>query len=247
MKRLNILLTLALLTPSLFTLSYATNICCAITINHSAQDQEERNVGSFKGITSGGSLTVKVTMGNKESVRLEGDAEAIADLITEVKSGVLTIRPKTKWSDWSRKYKRPNVTAYIHAKKITSLTMSGSGNMEVQNNINSNELVTTLSGSGSIKAIANVSSFTGIISGSGILDLTGKSEQSNLTLSGSGEFNGKRFAVSTLSVQVSGSANVYIAATKNIDAVISGSGNVYYTGNAKVSKTTIGSGRVQKM
>jgi hypothetical protein len=241
MKKFSILVLLALM-----VINYSASACNEITITRSRQ-QEDRTIGSFKGIAAGGALKVKVTMGNKETIRLEGNADAIAELTTVVIDGVLTIKPKTKWSDWSRKFKRPDVTAYITAKKLTSLTMSGSGNMEVINGINSTDLVATLSGSGSIKAIANVKNFTGVLSGSGNLNLTGKASESNLTLSGSGEFNGKGFSVNDLSVQISGSANVYIAASERIDAVISGSGNVYYSGNARISKTTIGSGRVRKL
>lgn len=241
MKKLNILILLTLL-----TINYKASASSEITISTTGR-QEEKTIGSFKGIASGGPLNVKVTLGNKESIRFEGDADAIAELTTVVVDGILTIKPKTKWNDWSRKYKRHNVTAFITAKKVTSLTMSGSGNIEVSNGINSSELVATLSGSGSIKAISNVKTFTGVISGSGNLNITGKADNSNLTLSGSGQFNGKGFSVNDLSVQISGSADVYIGASQSIEAVISGSGNVYYTGSPKISKTTIGSGRVRKI
>ena len=241
MKKLNILILLAFL-----TISYTASASSEITISTTGR-QEERAIGSFKGIASGGPLNVRVTIGNKEAIRFEGDADAIADLTAVVIDGVLTIKPKTKWNDWSRKYKRPNITVFITAKKVISLTMSGSGNMEVSNGISSSELVATLSGSGSIKAIANVKTFTGVISGSGNLSITGKANNSNLTLSGSGQFNGKGFSVNDLSVQISGSADVFVAAGESIEAVISGSGNVYYTGSPKVTKTTIGSGRVRKL
>ncbi|AMQ01529.1 hypothetical protein AY601_4700 [Pedobacter cryoconitis] len=240
MKKLNTLLLLALV-----TLGYYVNAKSAIRINKSFTE-EERPVGSFKGVATGGPLTVKITMGNKESLRLEGDQEAISNLTTEVISGVLTIKPKTKWNDWSRKFSSAHVVVYITAKKISSLTMSGSGNIEVENSINSPELVATLSGSGGITASANVKSFTGIISGSGAIKLSGKADASNLTLSGSGGFKGRDFSVNDLSAQISGSANVYITANKSIEAVISGSGSIRYSGNAVVRKTVIGSGSVRK-
>lgn len=244
MKKLTTLLILALLVSN-----YSANAknCCEITISRTAPQQEERTTGSFKGIASGSSLKIKVTLGSKESIRFEGDADAIADLITEVKDGILIIRPKTKWNDWSRRHRDADITVYISAKRLTSLTMSGSGSLEVLNPINSSELITTLTGSGSISATANVKSLTGVISGSGSLDLKGKSNEANLTLSGSGQFKGKSFSVNDLSVQISGSASVYITANEKIDAVISGSGNVYYSGNATIEKTTSGSGRVRKM
>ncbi|MBB5636439.1 hypothetical protein HDF26_004983 [Pedobacter cryoconitis] len=240
MKKLSSLLLLAFL-----AFNYNANATGPIKTTRSF-NEEERPIGSFKGVATGGSLTIKITMGNKESLRLEGDQEAIANLVTEVNSGILTIKPKTKWNDWSRRYNRAQVTVYITAKKLSSLTMSGSGNMEVENAINSPELVATLSGSGGITAIANLKTFTGTISGSGSIKLSGKADNSNLTLSGSGGFKGKDFAVNDLSAQISGSANIYITANKTIEAVISGSGGIRYAGNATVKKTIIGSGSVRK-
>jgi hypothetical protein len=240
MKKLNSLLLMTFL-----TFIYNANAKGPIKITKSFSE-EERQVGSFKGVASGGPLTVKITMGDKESVRLEGDQEAIANLTTQVTSGILTIKPKTKWNDWSRKYNRTKVTVYITAKKITSLTMSGSGNIEVENSINSPELSATLSGSGGITAIANVKAFTGTISGSGAIKLSGKADDASITLSGSGGFKGKDFTVNDLSAQISGSASIYITANKTIAAVISGSGNIHYSGNPIVKKTIIGSGNIKK-
>jgi len=221
-----------------------TNKAGAVTINKFAT--QERTVSNFKGIAAGGPIDVKVTLGNTESIRFEGNQDAIAELVTEVANGILTIKPKTKWNDWSRRYRDAEITVYINAKKLSSLTMSGSGNLEVTNAINGYELVSTLSGSGSIKATANVKSFTGVLSGSGNINLSGKSDDSNLTISGSGSFKGKSFAVTKVSVQISGSADVYIKANQSLDAVISGSGSVIYSGDATVKKTIIGSGSVSK-
>ncbi|MCX2485421.1 head GIN domain-containing protein [Pedobacter sp. MR2016-24] len=242
MKKLNTLLLLAFL--SFF--AKAGSASSPIDM-HQSFLQDERQIGAFKGIAAGGPLNIQVTIGNKESVRLEGDEEAIADLITEIKDGILIIRPKTKWNDWSRRYRNVKVTAYISARRLNSLTMSGSGSMEILDPINSSELVTTLSGSGSIKAAANLKSFTGVISGSGSLNLKGKANNSNITLSGSGSFMGKSFSVNDLSAQISGSASIFINAQSSIEAVISGSGNILYTGDPKIKKTVLGSGRVSKL
>lgn len=241
MKRLNIFILLTAL-----TFSYGANAHTPAvkTINL----HQERTIGEFKGIASGGSVRIKLTMGSKEALRMEGDAAAIAELTTEVENGILIIKPKTKWNDWSRRYNRAIVTVYITAKRITSLTLSGSGSIETLNTINSpSELVTTLSGSGSIDATANVKSFSGVISGSGALNIKGKTSNSNLSLSGSGSFQGKNFSVDQLSVQVSGSADVYVHVNEKIEAVISGSGSIQYSGNPAIKKTIIGSGSISKM
>ena len=240
MKALNIFLLLAFF--SISQIAGATEP----TRNNQTTQQEERAVGTFKGIASGGSVMVMVTMGNKETIRFEGDEEAIAQLITEVKNDVLIIRPKTKWNDWSRRYRDAKVTVYINAKKLNSLTMSGSGGITVSNTINTSELVATLSGSGGIKAATSCKSLVGVISGSGTLYINGKADNTNLTLSGSGSFFGKNFTAQRLSAQISGSANVFINVEDHIEAVISGSGSISYSGNPKIEKTIIGSGRIKK-
>lgn len=210
--------------------------------------QDERQVRNFNGVAAGGPIKIIIKMGNTEGLRLEGDQDAIAQLDVKVKEGILVIEPKTKWNDWSKKFNNAKVTAYITAKKLTSLTMSGSGMMTVEGPINGSELVATLSGSGSIKGTANLSSdFVGVVSGSGSLNFDGKADESNITISGSGSFNGKGFSVNELSTQISGSGSVNIQVEKELDAVISGSGSVNYSGNARVEKTTVGSGRVRKV
>lgn len=242
----------ALVILALFLFSYTSGIASAKSNsahaikNNISAFQDARPLGSFKGIAAGGPLNIKVTMAGTESIRFEGDKDAIAELVTEVVNGILTIKPKTKWNDWSRRHRDVEITVYISAKRLSSLTMSGSGNLEVTNAVNGPELVSTLSGSGSIKATANVKSFTGVLSGSGNINLTGKSDDSNLTISGSGSFKGKSFSAAKVSVQISGSADVYIRATQNLDAVISGSGSVVYSGDATVKKTIIGSGSVSR-
>ena len=207
---------------------------------------DERQVRNYNGVAVSGSINAVVTLGSQESVRLEGDADAIAELITELKGGILIIRPKTKWNEWGRKFKSAKITAYITAKKLSSVTVSGSGRLEVKGNVDTNDLSATVSGSGNISVAANTKSFTGVISGSGNIHASGKSNATTVTIGGSGNFDGKGLTTETLSTQISGSGSVYITANKSIEAVISGSGTVNYSGNASVEKTVSGSGSVRK-
>lgn len=242
MKKLNILLLLAL-----FTIYSSSNATEPNPLMATPQQQEER-LGSFNGIAAGGPIAIKVTLGNKESIRMEGDEEAIADLVTAIEKGILIIRPTAKkWGDWSRRHKNAKVTAYVTAKKLSSLTMSGSGSLSVENPIHTSTLAATLSGSGSISTSANCKSFVGVISGSGVLNISGQANHTNITMSGSGNFAGKNFSADQVSVQISGSASIYMDVQKSIEAVISGSGNLLYTGNPTVTKTIIGSGRIKKV
>ncbi|WP_316830852.1 head GIN domain-containing protein [Pedobacter aquatilis] len=231
----------------LFTTSFSAIANFPVTTSTSKLSGDERDVKNFSGVAAGGPINVVITLGSTESCRFEGDEDAISTLITEVKGNVLIIRPQNSWTSWEHKYENKKITAYVTAKTITSLTMSGSGNMSVKGNVNSKTLSATLSGSGSITTSANVDDFNGVISGSGKLNINGSADDAKVVISGSGNFSGKGLSVNNLSTTVSGSGTIDIKAEQTIRAVISGSGNVNYTGNATVEKTVIGSGRVRKI
>lgn len=206
--------------------------------------RDEREVKNFTGVGAGGPIDVVVKLGDKESVRFEGDKEAIATLVTEVKGSILIIRPQTSWTSWAKKYENKKITAYVTAKQLSSIAMSGNGSITVADPITAAEFAVTLSGSGSVKLHVDADKITGVLSGSGNIDLNGKAKNASVTLSGPGNFGGKSLQVDQLSARISGSGNINVKTDGSISAFVSGSGNVYYTGNPDIKKTVIGSGGV---
>ncbi|MGN8057161.1 head GIN domain-containing protein [Pedobacter sp. 22163] len=238
----------AILLASL-TLTSSINVIAKnqISINTSKDNSDDRAVKNFNGVAAAGPINVIVTLGNSESCRLEGDADALASIVTEVKGNVLVIRPQTSITSWTRKYEGKKITAYVTAKELASLTVSGDGNLSVNGKISTGSLTTTVSGSGSIKATADVDNYNGVISGSGAINITGGADHAKVVISSSGTFAGKSFSTKTLTSTISGSGTVNIAVSASIRAVISGSGSVNYSGNPSVDKTVVGSGGVRKV
>jgi hypothetical protein len=214
---------------------------------HPIASTDERTVRDFQGIASGGPIEVIVKLGNTESLRFEGDSEAISTLVSEVKGNVLIIRPKNSWRSWSDKYENKKIVAYVTAKSLNSIAMSGNGSITVSGLIKGTELKAILSGSGSIKANVNVDELNSVLSGSGSVNITGTANEANVTLSGSGAFAGKTLTVDNLSTKISGSGSVYIKADGKINALIVGSGNVNYSGDATVEQRVVGSGSIRKV
>lgn len=204
-------------------------------------------VKDFHGIASGGPIEVMVTIGNTEGIKFEGDADAIATLIAEVKSGILIIRPKNSWKSWAKTYENKKIVAHVNAKSISSLTISGDGSMKVKGVVTATALTTTLSGSGSLTANIDADQLTTVISGSGQLNLSGKTGKVNATLSGSCNFDGKSLSTENLSAKISGSGKITIQANNSIKATILGSGKILYSGNPTIEKTLIGSGEVSEI
>lgn len=104
----------AILLASL-TLTSSINVIAKnqININNSKNNSDDRDVKNFNGVAAAGPINVIVTLGNSESCRLEGDADALASIVTEVKGNVLVIRPQTSITSWTRKYEGKKITAYV--------------------------------------------------------------------------------------------------------------------------------------
>lgn len=211
------------------------------------EQQTNPDVKKFQGLAVQGPIQVFVKMGNTESLRMEADADVLASLITEVRGNVLVIRPKPSVTSWAKKYENKKIVAYINAKTLTSLTMSGNGTINVSGIVNAAELTTTLSGSGRVTATVDVDKLTSVISGSGHLDVKGNAERADITMSGASKFAGKNLKVDVLNTRMSGAGQVEIHADESIDALISGSAQVNYSGDASVKKRVIGSGGVNKI
>jgi hypothetical protein len=202
---------------------------------------EKRSVSNFTGISSSGAYDVFVKMGTTEDLRLEGDEDAIKNTETKVENGILKIR-NIKSSGWN--WTREKVRIYISAKTLNTLSVSGSGDMEVNGVIKATLLNTQVSGSGNIQLNVDASNFNAAISGSGGINASGSASVSNLAISGSGGFDGKNLKTDVTSVKVSGSGNATVSVEKELNAKLSGSGNIRYTGNPKVNQSKSGSGCV---
>ncbi|MEJ7694248.1 head GIN domain-containing protein [Daejeonella sp.] len=240
----NYVSVLALLVASSHLESYAA----LITVVNSSKTfaDETRNVSGFTGITSAGSYNVTITMGNTESLRLEGDAEQIAEIETVVEGGVLKISTKKRtgssWNNWNSK-----VNIYVNAKSLKSITLSGSGDIDVKGVVKSTDVSTVLSGSGSIELAMAATNYSATISGSGRIKASGHADNAKITVAGSGDFEGNGLRTNVTSAKVSGSGDISVNADKTLEAAMSGSGNIRYSGSANVKSSKSGSGRISKL
>ncbi len=240
----NYLTILALLVASSHLESYAALI--TVVNSTKATSDETRNVSGFNGITSAGSYNVTITMGNTESLRLEGAAEQIAEIETVVEDGVLKIRNKKRNGSWNNNWKG-KVNIYVNAKSLKSITLSGSGDINVKGVVKSTDVSTVLSGSGSISLALAATNYTATISGSGEIKASGNADNAKINVNGSGDFEGNGLRTNVTSARVSGSGDISVNADKALDAAMSGSGNIRYSGSANVKSTKSGSGRISKL
>jgi hypothetical protein len=224
---------------------------CAITENKSLKNNkntidETRSVAGFSGVSSAGNYTIYITMGNKESLRLEGSAEVLKEIETKVENGVLRIGRrkilnKRSWTNTERIY------IYIEAKTLHSLSVVGSGDIKVSGVVNATKLSTSISGSGNISLEMDAKSYVALISGSGEIEAKGKSENTSITIAGSGDFEGANLESEIANAKISGSGDIVITVNKALDALVSGSGDIKYGGNPSVKYSKSGSGNISKL
>lgn len=155
---------------------------------------------------------------------------------------------------------------YTNSSSLTGASLSGSGNLTLENAIETDNLDLTVRGSGKITAgiikcmglSSSVSgsgsvqidsleaeSFNSSVSGSGKVTVKGAVEDSDIDISGSGRIEAQGMTSQKVKSRVRGSGSIRVHAVESIDANISGSGRIYYKGdpqNKNVSKS--GSGKI---
>lgn len=215
-----------------------------VATNTFAAEIQDRKLSGFHAVASTGSFDVVLKQGSSESVKVEADAEVINEIITEVRNGTLTIRSKNT-RNWSNLWNNRKITIYVIAKDLNSVVLSGSGNLKMENQFNTNKLELRLSGSGDFKGSVNVKNLEASISGSGDFSISGKADESTISISGSGDYRGGDLMTKSTAIRVSGSGDASIYASERVDASVSGSGDVRYSGHPKsVSKVAHGSGDI---
>ena len=230
----------------LFPLISFAGIRNVAEIGTALYDSENRQVGPFNTITSAGAFDVFVTMGTKESLRLEGDKDVISKIETVVENGNLKIRTKKNAERlWGSSFGK--VRVYITAKALKGVHLSGSGNIKVDGNVKANDFSSRISGSGTIRLNLNAEKYSAAVSGSGELIVSGSAEIVDIAISGSGDFQGEKLRTSNANIKISGSGDVSIHADEILNAAVSGSGNIMYAGNAQVNSRTSGSGKVKRL
>lgn len=203
---------------------------------------ETRHVSGFHAISNSGSIALEVRLGGDETLRLEGDGEAIRNIETVVEQGVLKIRFRrgVRQRNWGK------VTAYVTAKQIDGLSQSGSGSVTVLDPIEGSGINASLSGSGKITFVSDTETLNASISGSGRIRVSGQASQSNVSVSGSGGFDGAKLVSGESRLKVAGSGSIDAHVDRQLDAAVSGSGNITYSGDAQANVRTAGSGKVRR-
>ena len=231
--------TTAILTTLFVCLSMLTTSALAF-------DKDKRDVEKFSVLSVNVPANVKVKQGSTQEVVLEGDDDDLANIETYVKGDKLIIKRKDskRWFDWGS----DKINIYVTMTEIEGLHISGSGTLESDGTLKTNDLDLKVSGSGDMDISCNAKNIDSSISGSGKIVLDGTSQDNEISISGSGRLLAMDLQAAKYNVTISGSGNCKINVIDELVARVSGSGNIYYKGSPdRVDSKVSGSGNIKKV
>ncbi len=205
---------------------------------------EIRTVATFSKIESEFPGDLILVQGAVQEVKAQAQENIIGDLYTTVSNGILKIKMK----DGLRLSTGNSLKVYVTIPLVERLSLMGSGNIEVNEGIESNNLDLKLTGSGNLN-ISEVESeqIYSELTGSGNIKIEdGNTNTLTLKLTGSGDFKAENLNCNDANVTITGSGSATVRVKNKLNATISGSGNINYYGNPTVTESISGSGRVKK-
>ena len=221
----------------------AASLLLPVSLTGQSLKKETRNLSGFSSVSFGVAGDLYINLGKEFKVTLEGDADILRNIETEVNSGKLVI----KKDNWNFNFNE-KVTVNVTLPELKGLSVSGSGKAEILDKVSGVDLDFSVSGSGRIvSSELDVENLECSISGSGniITDRGGVVKDGEISISGSGNYQGEALEFKTLEVSISGSGNCSCYVTESLEARVSGSGNVNYKGNPKIDARVSGSGKVR--
>lgn len=186
------------------------------------QTTDIRFPGEFTGINTSGSTPVQVSYGTEFKVELRGSSNLIPYFKTNIINGTLYLGYE------KASVQHDDVQAFITLPSIRNTALSGSGKISIEGDFPAiNEFKASISGSGDILVNDTFEAEKVLInlSGSGKADLLKvDSKEAEVDISGSG--NASLTVQNKLKAKISGSGKVYYSGSPEVDAKVSGSGKV---------------------
>lgn len=215
---------------------------CEKVVGEGMLVNETRTATSFSGIESELSANIDFVQGNDYKVELTAQQNILNVLETPVVNNKLIVRFKNN----VRVRSHEQITIKVTAPSISSLGLSGSGNVNVLSALSANEISLRVSGSGNVTVpLVDCSQLEANISGTGNISIAnGTAASEKLKISGSGHIDVKSVSAKSVTTTTSGSGSMKVNAAETLNVTISGSGSVYYWGTPAVTTNISGSGKV---
>ena len=205
---------------------------------------EEREVRTFTQIKSEIVADIHITQDNRHSVEISAQENILDVIETRVVGRELVIEYSV------RRVEHDGVDIYISMETLEEISISGVGNVNNENTIETDNLKIEISGVGDVDFSSIIADEIKIeSSGTGKVYLEGPAVVGNIDieLSGVGNVNTVNLEAESVYIHSSGTGNCRVNVINNLDVDISGLGNVYYTGDPDISSHISGFGKIKEL
>ena len=183
--------------------------------NFGPSRSESREIGSFDSIDMKGAARLEITIGQPESLVIEGRSSSIERVETDVRHNTLFIQSKPR--DWFMSNNRRRITLKITVPSLESLEVEGGNDVR---------LTGFDGGDTSIRA-----------AGAAHIVADGHLDELTVRMSGAGHGDFSRLVADQAKVIVEGVGSVIVHPKDTLDATMNGVGAILYTGNPREVNT----------
>lgn len=235
---------------------------CSFTTGEGPVVEKEMRVASFDRVEVEGSFDVVVNQETTQSILAVGQENIIGKLQLDVVDNTLFVSLEPG------NYLNYDLEVRIFVPTVKSVSLNGSGNIELGTFVKLNGLELKLEGSGDIettdKSVLEVIGDVDVeldgsgdvdvklkannvrvnLDGSGDVDLVGTAQRLEAKLDGSGDIDCMKLEAAEANVELDGSGNIDVHAKRKLKADLNGSGDIRYKGEPKVEVSIDGSGSI---
>jgi hypothetical protein len=206
----------------------------------------KRDLNNFSTISIKGPFTVFFSKGADCSVAVSASTHDLREKIeSQIFGSELSIKLNEKGIDAF--FKNQKLRVYISAPSLSSIEASGAVDFIIVDELTSDDLSLTFSGSSDVKGIIKANRLKAIFSGASDLDISGSAKQARVVLSGASVCNATDLLVHEVDVKASGASTIRVHAIESLKAVASGASKIIYSGNpSQIDRASSGASSIRK-
>ena len=218
-----------------------TIITLVLTTVMFSQSPIVKEIGEFTEVKVFDLINVKMIKSDKNKVVIEGSNRRNVEVLN--KNGTLKIRMELEES-----YDGNDVHILLYYTGVDVIDANEGAEIKVDGQINQFDIKFKAQEGGEITAnveatYTNVRAVTG-----GIINLTGKSKNQDITIYTGGEFHGEDFKTESTEVSINAAGEARVNASEFVEVRVRAGGDVFIYGNPKeIDEKTVLGGRVKRM
>ena len=204
---------------------------------------EEREVSGFSGVMLGTIGEMTITLGDRDSLRIEADDNVLPYLESRVQGGELKIESKPR-TNFSLPLK---VHYYVTVKKLDSIYVGSVGSITVESpDLDATRFSITVASVGRVN-LAGLRAETLNVDISSVGDveiMTGEVTAQKIDISSVGSYKAGNLRSKSATVDVSSVGNVTLWVDETLDVKITSVGSVQYYGRPRVTSNVTSVGKL---